>query len=391
MEVTPEFGLLAAAIACAISSDRAGAVRAAAMAPLDWSLVEALAERHRVSGLVRQGLTEAGVAPPRAVAMAFAAHAERIAISELFLAAEVLRLQARFAAAGLRPLVIKGVAVAIAAFGRLGLRLNRDIDLLVRPDQIAAGAEALAAAGYVRREPEARASAKAMSIWVRTHKDMVFAHPDHGTIVELHWRLFDNPHLYAPPLDPATRIALNERAAVWTLPADATLLYLCLHGAQHAWSRLKWLADVAAIALRLDENELTRRYATAKAQGLHRSMGQALLLVEDLFGFPVPAVVRADTARDGRLRWLYRVGLRCMTEAGPAELESRAFASTLKNLSHYLLARGWLYWLSEAVFDLTDVSGDDVPPAVLALGPAARPAAWLWRRTTALRPGQTRG
>src|SRR5690606_21042563 len=106
--------------------------------------------------------------------------------------------------------------------------------------------------------------------WVRAHKDMVFAHPGHRTIVELHWRLFDNRHLYNPATDQPARVQLTPCAAVWTLAPEAAFLYLCLHGAQHAWSRLKWLADVAALVAKLDEAELTRRYAAARARGLHR-------------------------------------------------------------------------------------------------------------------------
>jgi hypothetical protein len=387
IELTPEFTLLAAAVACAISPDRAGAVRAASLAPVDWSLVAALAERHRIPGLLRRGLAEAGVEPPAAEFAALAARADRIAMSELFLAGEVVRLQGRFEAAGLRPLVVKGVAVAMAAFGQLGLRLNRDIDLLVAPDQVASGAAVLEAAGYKRKEPSAEASSGAVAAWIRTHKDMVFVHPSHRTIVELHWRLFDNRHLYAPPTGEPARVALSERAAVWTLPPEPAFLYLCLHGAEHAWSRLKWLADVAALAVQIEEAELARRYAAAKARGLHRAMAQALLLAERLFGFPAPSAVRLDAEADARLRWLVGVGLRCMTDGGPAELESRAFGTTLKNLSHYVLAGGLRYWLSEAVFDLTDVSGADLPPALRAAGPFARPAAWIWRRAAARKAG----
>src|SRR5690606_18055592 len=113
--------------------------------------------------------------------------------------------------------------------------------------------------------------------------------------------------------DQPARVQLTPGAAVWTLAPEAAFLYLCLHGAQHAWSRLKWLADVAALVAKLDEAELTRRYAAARARGLHRAMGQALLLAERLFGVPAPAAVREDAARDAALRWLVDVAVRCMT------------------------------------------------------------------------------
>jgi len=61
------------------------------------------------------------------------------------------------------------------------------------------------------------------------------------------------------------------------------------------------------------------------------------------------------------------------------ELEETKFGTTKKNLSHYLLADGFRYWLSEALFDLLDNSRSRHRGAVKGFRPIGRIADWLSR------------
>jgi hypothetical protein len=378
-DLPAEFALVAACAAWPPSQRRDEAIRAAA-AGVDWAKVIAVADRHRIAGLVRHSLSSAGITPSPAEAADLNARSHKIATGELFLAGEAARLYAALQGIGIRTQVLKGVAVAMQAFGRLGLRFNHDIDLLVAQPDIPAGVSMLEKAGYVRIEPAAGASKQEVEKWLRTHKDLVFRHANHGSIVELHWRLFDNRYLLPDFASAeAEAVTLPGGMTLQTLPRERALLYMCVHGAEHAWSRLKWLADVGAMLQAGGDGAGERLYELAKTHHVHRAAAQAILLCGRLFGAQVPAQVLADARGDRRIRILEQVALHSMTVGDGAELEDLAFGSTQKNLSHYLLASGWRYWASEVAFDVSDMSRTPVPAGLRVLGPAARPLLWIWR------------
>src|SRR5688500_19646503 len=95
-------------------------VRRAAAAPSDWNGFGKLVTRHRVAGLVHDGLTRAGVEAPAALAAKLAEEAGDIARQNLLFASECLRLEGRFAALG--HLFLKGVTLNMLAYGSLAYK-----------------------------------------------------------------------------------------------------------------------------------------------------------------------------------------------------------------------------------------------------------------------------
>jgi hypothetical protein len=199
-------------------------------------------------------------------------------------------------------------------------------------------------------------------------------------VVEIHWRLFDNPHLLRFE-DNGRRdtVAISADFTVETLPADLDLIFVCAHGAHHAWSRLKWIADVNAIFAQMSPGDILRVYRAARALNVHRMVAQALILCGGLVGLAVPAEVVADCRADWRIRMLARVAAKIILARGATEIEETALGSTPKNIAHYLLADGASYYLNEVLFDLTDLSGTRVGNAPLALVPLIRVYLWFAR------------
>ena len=380
---TNEFRLAAACAAWPPTDRGKDAIRAISGAGIDWPRFLRVVERHRIGGLAYATISAAGVEPPEPYAREMLEDAQRLNHLELFLAYEAFRLQSRLIAAGFTPVVLKGVAVALAAFGRLGLRCNRDIDILVPWPQLRAAAEVLTDSGYVRIEPPANCGQTQLEQWLRRHKDLVFQHPDHGAIVELHGRLFDNRRLLAdvnPCADPAL-LPLAAGAEIRGLRPDLLLIYLGLHGAQHAWSRLKWLADFGALLAQLDQAAVRRSYETARSLGVHRALAQGALLASSMLGATAPDYVVSDRARDRRIGWLEAVAASAAIGDGDgAELEERRHGTTAKNVSHYLIAGGLGYWLEELGYDLSDDSLSPVPASLAPLRLVVRPAMWAWSR-----------
>lgn len=358
--LSPEMRLL---VACARWPRPAATIQttaALATSEIDWGTFLALAGRHRIEGLVDHAITQSRIEVPPAHRAALAAGARENAMLELRSAVETARLAGLIEAAGIEVTVLKGATVAALAFGRYGVRYSMDIDLLVAPADIAAASDLLRGCGYVRTEPAEDASPEAMKARLGRYKDMVFEHPDTGLLIELHWRLFQNPRHFRVRLERTREtMPLRGTTTVPVLTEDVAVLYLCVHGGEHGWARLKWLADLNAI---LSQGRVTADalYDQARAHGLSRWVGPGLLLCSDIFGTGTPELLAAAFRNDWRMRWLYRnCASNLVGDQRGTELEDIASGSTRKNLGHYLAAGDPLYWFFEARYDLLDQASGD--------------------------------
>lgn len=357
----------------------AEAIRAAAVDAdaAGWAALPPLATRHRVEALVDNALRAAGVAPPADVAAALGGRTRGSSFLELAYAREAAGLFAMLREAGLHPLLLKGAATALLCYGRLGLKASRDLDLLVPEDEAARALALLEGQGFAAAGGEHPRDPR----WRRRHKDTVLTREGSPLLIELHWRLFDNPALEPRRADDASRaLSLYPGGAVETLGRDAFFAYLCLHGAQHAWSRLKWLAEFDAFvsADAGGAGDADALWTAAGGRQARHAAAQAFVLRAQLLGKPAPRGVERLHAASRRLRWLVALALRSALAGGSTEMEDRPLGSTAKNISHYLLAGGARYWLHELRYDL----GDDraAPPgAARRFGVAGRLAGWLGR------------
>jgi len=340
--------------------------------PIDWRLFLKLVKRHRVFALAEHALRR-GTPDIDAVALAYLqSQANLSSWRELALLEELQALQLSLVHAGLRPVLLKGLAFSIKAFGQLGLRYHHDIDCLISPENLDQAGKIMLARGYQSILPKTGAGLE---------KSVVFQHPVYGHLVEMHTRLFDNPCLMKlnAPIPRAT-VRLSGDVVVETLEPELDLIFACAHGAQHAWSRLKWLADVAAMFRPMSESQIVALYETARALGVHRAVAQALLLCGKYLDLPVPAAVAAEARAGWRTRVLVRIAEHAIFGSGGDEIADRRFGSTLGNLSHYLISTGADYWVREVVFDLTDLTRDPPDDRHGLARPFVRIGRWLRRQ-----------
>lgn len=381
--IPADFALLARLIAPRLAG--AGPASRALAEGADWGALLRLAERHRVVPALAAAVAEdgPGEAPPEVVAARLTALAGQAAFEELALAATVREIVKSFKSNSINAILLKGVPLSLMIHGRLGMRSSRDIDLLVAPQDVAAAIDLLKAMGfYIRTGEGAQAllPQPPLPLSMARHKDVELLHDGRRQIIELHWRLFDNACLLPLPADLAPEwVALpsGERCAV--LPERLNLLYLANHGAQHGWSRLKWLVDFAALLAPMGVRGVAVLYDGIGWADGRRSVAQALLLCGALFGWPVPDAVLRDARRDWRIRLLLRIALRVLAGSGEREIEAVSFGTTRKNISHYLLCSAPRYLWRELIFDLHDVSGLPEGSRWRKWGAAGRVAGWIAR------------
>jgi hypothetical protein len=247
--LSPEFLLVAACAMWPPSDRRSEAIRTAAMGRLDWSRCLRVARRHQVIGLFHEGLTRVRPKVPVEIAEQIGAQAATLVQENLAIARESLRLQHLFDDAGLPVLFVKGAALAKLAFGNLGLRSSQDIDLLVNRETLPAAIELIQRAGYSRFDPPPDISDAQLQLLMSLRRDLGFINRATGLRIELHWRLFLNPHaMDETSIMASSRIVpVTGTAGLCTLGEEDLFAYLCIHGAYHWWYRLKWLADINAL------------------------------------------------------------------------------------------------------------------------------------------------
>jgi hypothetical protein len=228
-------------------------------------------------------------------------------------------LVSRLEGEGIDVLPVKGPVLAATAYGDVAMRgASGDLDLVVRPADLGRAIAALQSIGYTRAEPA-----------LEQHDPELWAREGHlfppsasmGTLVEVHSQLGGSPG--TPSMDVVEVLGRSERRPRFGgefrhLPPEDLLLYLNLHAAQHAWSRLIWIADVAALlgASAIDWRLLLERAAAIEAE--HR-LAVTLRLAVELF--------HADVSGDVALRLF--AGRRV---EGAVRLARRRLASTSRGV-----------------------------------------------------------
>ncbi len=351
-------------------------------APVNWQRVLFLAHRHRVPGLVADALKQQ-VTVPSDVRQSFAKTQQEVAQKNL----QALRTQVQLANLLQRRdipfAVLKGLPLMMQAYGNLTLRQSRDIDLLVQPEDVPVVDKLLQTIGYLRSGVGAQLSPLQQQLWMSARKHFEYANPSSATSLELHWRTTDNRFLFQPS-NPFRGLQMVQVAPNITLPVLSKknlLLDLCLHGAGHAWFRLKWLADIFVLLTQAGDTGQHQLLATAKQHGLERPVLQAMHLCRDLFGLrlvktaerlSIPAIMLIDIAAEALLE-----------EDVSAPTTSSDFVPKRLALSHLLLRRGWRYRAEELRLNLSSpVDWQQLPVSARQhwMYPLLRVPLWLKRR-----------
>lgn len=332
-----------------------------------------------MAGLVSEGLAHAGLPVPPGVAQQ-ALFTMRSALRN---ASEALRLQKILEQAGIHPVFLKGSALAVRAYGSIGVRDSIDIDMVVPPGAVARAWSLLEQAGYVMTAPARPLSPDVLRAYQKSAKDSVHYHRQRKVKVELHWRLSEAGNGAMPAAGDCRMVDIpGTKAALRTLADTPLFAYLCTHGAGHAWARLKWLADIAAL-LAISEDHGATLWAGAEAAGAARPAASAILLSHAVFATPLPPGFAAP--RSIRLRLLNRLALRVMEAGGGArELSETPWNGLVEPAATLLtLSSGRDAWaqLRRIAIPAEDVVLLRLPIGLGMLYPLLRVPLWIWKRT----------
>ena len=346
---------------------------------VDWARVESMSRRHRVGGMVAKALRQVGLPIPPDVAR----QAQAIAFASLRQCAEAFRVRKAFAVAEIPLLFLKGVALEQRVYGSIGTRHSNDIDVVIPQDQVLTAWAVLAEAGYAQTRPSKPLASSVLAEFMRTTKDSSHFHAETRVMLELHWRISDHdPTLKLPHPNTWQEVQIRPGGSLTTLRDDALFIYLCAHGSAHAWARLKWLADIAAMLSASDDHG-EHLWRTALAAGADRTVAAAIILSSEMFHTALPPGFTPP--RSIRLRLLLALSRRMMApRAGDPELATTRWRAWAEPMAAFLSARG-----SQARYQILRqlfVPGEDIALLSLPRGfgflyPLMRAPLWFWKRS----------
>lgn len=303
-QLSAEVALIAACCRWPPSAARNEAIARAAAAPIDWQRFSEMAAKHRVEGLIHDGLRASAVEVPAEVQEALHRRSMHIAGRSLVLAGTTLAIGELFRSAGLPALFFKGSSLEMLAYGKLGLKSAYDIDVIVnRADLLPAG-EVLRAAGWTRLAPPAGIAPHLLERYFDHVKDAKFVHEAKGIHLELHHALCWEEALEGVGASsPTQTVECFPGKTLSTFATEDLFIHLAVHGTHHQWSRLKWLADFGAFLARLPAAEVAQLHEAACRRGAGGFTGQALLMSHHLLGTGLSRSLRAMLEQD---RWISR-------------------------------------------------------------------------------------
>jgi hypothetical protein len=366
-------------------------IRQAAGGGIDWPYLLRIVQRQRVGALVHHAVQTAGLDVPPQAARQLAARAQAIAQNNAAMAAEALRLQSLLDEAGIPVLTLKGPALAQLAYGRLALKHGRDIDLLVPPAQALAALALIERAGYALVDPAPEMDEAQRRAYIAFGREMELVHRDGRLRVELHWGLADNAALLRGLDCSAQRQDVAIDGGTLRTFTDADLFaYLCVHGAYHAWARLKWLADLNAWLAGKSAAEIARLYRHAQSRGAGLCAGQALVLCQRLLGSAMPPDLAYELKRP-RVARLVATAMQAMIGRDAATEPESGFAGLTRGaLRQFQLGEGLAFLAAQCRIVLVghaDVIRYPLPRAMHFLYPLVRLPLWLMRSTRFFRRG----
>lgn len=295
-EISPELELLLACSAFAKAERRASRVRELLAGPVNGKQLVEVAERHGLMPQLYQRLSAFSSNLPAEMLLLLRSRFERNARQSLFLTQLLARVLDVFHRQGIEALVLKGPALAQMLYGDVALRQFSDIDLLIRPQAVAAAKQALNQLGFTAMELTPREE----KAHIASGYEYAFDSAEHKSLIEVQWRIL--PRFYVVDFETerffrkAETIEICERPCP-TLSADDLLLVLCVHAAKHLWQKIAWISDIAQLAesRTINWGEVMKE---AERLGIQRMVAITFFVAQKLLEHPAPSEVQEFWDRD---------------------------------------------------------------------------------------------
>lgn len=253
-----------------------------------WDYLYTLIIRHRVIEQVYSELKNTPQIPVNFIAKLRQTN-HQIKFNLLNMHAETIRITRILEEHDLPYIIVKGIPLAIEIYGGSDKRQCKDIDLWVTPDNLEKVQKLLIDAGYQQTLPSYQLSGYKKNYYLCHKHDLAFFHSERKVEIELHFRLEYLGINFFKFNQVATQQIISNKDQIVTLQHDYHVLYLMLHGAIHAWSRLRWLHDIYLYVTQ-DKCNLTNVYQLSLKLDCSHIALQTLSLLNKVYNYQTPEI-----------------------------------------------------------------------------------------------------
>jgi hypothetical protein len=263
-------------------------IRQALSAFSDWTEYLHLVDRHRTQGLSWAALKRVeSIDIPEHASRELRTRGDRCRMQALIHLQALAGVLKSFNTAGIPVMPLKGPLLSYEIYGDEAIRQSKDLDILVNYHQLSTAQDCLESIGWCLR-PEYLSLTPRQAGFNRTYeRHVVYMRTQPYCELELHWRSgVESPEIAADQMARALPSLWRGHSYLAMPPADLAV-YLCNHGSDHVWTRVKWLGDLARIysCCRVDWYAAFR-LACQTGQG--RALLMSLDLLRDAYELPVP-------------------------------------------------------------------------------------------------------
>ena len=259
---------------------------------IDWTVFARMAVEHGMAAMAAFNLSRLASAKiPAEILDALLINMEQTRRGNVALLEELAHVLDSLEEADIEAIPFKGPIVALRAYGDLGLRVFRDLDILVRDTDMRETMRVLCDLGYQRQE--VLNDAQIEMVQYLQGQEIVYGRKS-GVAIEPHTRLTSIKMAldvdYGGLWDRARRADVNGHMMRMLAPEDLFLV-LAIHGGKELWWNIKWVCDVAVFLESNPNLDWTALLSRAEAQGCLRMVLLAAALAEAQFDAPIPARV----------------------------------------------------------------------------------------------------
>lgn len=281
------------------------------MSELDWHLLMGQARAGYLGTLLYAQIAAVGLLPlmPQEVKATFDEMYRETLLQNLRLRTALENLLRQFAEAGIEVVPLKGVVLAERVYGNIAWRSIRDIDLLVHRADIPHIDALLRGDRYFSKETEG----DAQTFWAIEGTETKHTRAD-APIIELHWGLSKRPTyrhgLVAEAIWARTQTETWHGQTIRVLSRADELRYLAIHcTADHLYSQLNWLVDIAEIVHQLPgdwqwSSFVDETIASQLATPIALALAQCRAVLQlDIPDEPLLRLLRAAESHAERAAW----------------------------------------------------------------------------------------
>jgi hypothetical protein len=265
-----------------------GAGRDAISAGIDWMEYIRLVDRHRTPALSWAALKRVpGLEIPQPAKQELQKRSDACRMQAVRNSLKLAGVLKGFHSAGIPVMTMKGPILSLELYGDVGLRQSNDLDLSVKPEDLARAQACLESMGWHQDASWFPLTPRQWENLLRHEYDLLFVHHHGDCLLELHWRarweLWDQTQTRWAGSVPAVWQGCSHQAMN---PIDQ-VLYLCSHGGVHGWFRAKWLGDLARIHAQ-GQIDWQAVLGQASKTGQESALLVCLRLLQVVYGLPVP-------------------------------------------------------------------------------------------------------